>query len=46
MLHIWITKQTPENQKLFVNHAKAVVDTMESTIKDIQSLNGFPIVFE
>jgi hypothetical protein len=41
-----MTKQAPENQKLFVRHSKAAADTMEDTIKDMQSLNGFPIVFK
>jgi hypothetical protein len=32
--------------KLFVHHAKVVVDTMEDTAKDAQGLNEFPIVFK
>ena len=33
-------------QNLFGHHAKAAADTMEDIIKDMQSLNGFPIIFK
>jgi hypothetical protein len=32
--------------KLFLCNVKAAVENMEDTIKDMQSLNGFPIVFK
>jgi hypothetical protein len=42
MLHFWMTKRAPENQKLFVRHAKAAVETMEDTIIRYTKLKWIP----
>ena len=38
-------KSNPQVDILYT-YAKAAADTMENKIKDMQSLNGFPIVFK
>jgi hypothetical protein len=41
-----IISQINPQVNILYTYAKAAADTMEDKIKDMQSLNGFPIVFK